>query len=174
MKVFVGCLMFCIGVLNAQTAEDYFNAGNSFFEEEKYSLAIFSYNLAIGSNAYNPIYYNKRAWANMQIKNYNEALMDFNSELELKPKHLNENALAGRITANMELGNFSDVVDDTSYLIKYHEDSFRSKFGINHLNRGKAFLYQGEVENACKDFHESVQRKMADGQKFIDKFCNSN
>ena len=45
-----------------------------------------------------------------------------------------------------------------------------TKYGGIHLERGKAYLYSGNKEKACKDFNESLQRRMHDAEKYIDDF----
>src|ERR1700729_2311647 len=86
-KKIIVCVLFLlsIGLVNAQTAKDYFTSGVGFYKNRQYDSAISNLNKAIGldpnfTNAYitrGNSYYSKRL--------YNLAKQDYNKAINLMP-----------------------------------------------------------------------------------------
>ena len=173
MRIYL-IFFFLISVLNisvGQTAEDFFQEGLKYVRSEEYTKAIISYTEAILLNPYEWNYYRSRSAVLYETKSYDKALMDINKALKLKPKHENDECLYLRSSILIELRKYTEAIDDLSYILKYFSKTFISRFGVVHLDRGKAYLYSGQKDKACLDFHESSSRRMADARKMIDEFC---
>jgi tetratricopeptide (TPR) repeat protein len=165
-------LIFISFSANCQTAESYFEEGRKYSESKNYAMAQISFSMAIQLNPYEWNYYQRRSWVLYETKSYEKALEDINMALKLKPKHENYNGLSIRSRIYLDMRNYKFAIEDLDYMIDYFPNEFATKFGICHLDRGKAFLYSGLKVEACNDFHESLSRRMADAEHFIKEFCN--
>lgn len=155
-----------------QNAEEYYQKGLNYVKSNDYTNAMISYSMAITKNPYEWHYYQSRsALQFIIIKNYANSLSDINMALKLKPKHENSECLSLRARILIELREYQLAIDDLTYIIDYFPNFIEVKFGGIHLERGKAYLYSGNQEKACKDFEESLQRRMSDAKKYIDDFC---
>jgi tetratricopeptide (TPR) repeat protein len=153
------------------TAEDDFQEGIRFSESKNFVMAIISYSAAILKNPYDWNYYRYRSWAYYETKNYENALLDINMALDLKPMHENFTCLFIRSRIYNEMRDYKKAISDLTYGINYFKDELETKIGFLHLDRGKAYLYSGEKDKACVDFQESLNRRMSDAGKFLEKFC---
>lgn len=165
--LFIGFQQVSLG----QDAEEYFNQGKKYAEANNFSMAVLSYTFAISKNPYEWHYYQSRSYANFVIKDNRNALADINMALKLKPKHENVACLSSRARILIDMREYSSAIEDLNYIIDYFPSDFQSKIGIIHLDRGKAYLYSGQKEKACKDFNESLSRQMGDAKNFIKEFC---
>lgn len=165
--LFIGLQQISLG----QDAEEYFSQGKKYAEASNFPMAIISYSLAINKNPYEWHYYQSRSYANFVTKNNSNALADINMALKLKPKHENAGCLSSRARILIDMRDYSSAIEDLNYIIDYFPTDFQAKYGMIHLERGKAFLYSGQKEKACNDFHESLSRHMSDANNFIKEFC---
>jgi tetratricopeptide (TPR) repeat protein len=168
LVLFIGVINLCSG----QSAEDYYKKGIQYAESKNFVEAILSYTLAISKNPYEWHYYQSRSYAYFVTKDNSNALKDINMALNLKPKYENVDCLSLRARILIEMRSYVEAIVDLTYIIDYFPEDFQTKYGLVHLDRGKAFLYSGQKDKACLDFNESLLRKMSDAQKFIDEFCH--
>jgi len=158
-------------VLFSQTAQEHYTKGVEYAKDQKKTLALIEYGLAIEANPYDWHFYNSRAWINYEIKDLQSALKDINNALKLHPKHLNSHSLGIRAKIYLELQQYSEAIEDFTYIINYFNEEFATVIGVTHMDRGKAYLYSKQKQLACIDFRESVKRGMNDSQHFINSFC---
>lgn len=168
LVLFIGIVNLCDG----QSAEEHYKKGIQYAESKNFVEARLSYTVAISKNPYEWHYYQSRSYAFFVTKNDTNALKDINMALKLKPKHENEDCLSLRAKILIDMRNYLAAIEDLTYIIDYFPENFQTKYGLVHLDRGKAFLYSGLKDKACLDFKESLLRKMGDAKKFIDEFCN--
>lgn len=72
-----------------QTADDYFTQGNYDYDTGNCQQAIADYTQAIQLDRYKAEAYNNRAYTNMRMHNYTDALSDLDMAIELRPDYVN-------------------------------------------------------------------------------------
>lgn len=81
-------------VQNPKTPLDYFELGNYDYDSGNCQQAIADYTTSIKLDPSNPQTYNNRAYTNMRLRNYKDALSDLNKAIELRSGYAD--ALANR------------------------------------------------------------------------------
>jgi len=163
------------GIVNGQTAEDYFELGNLNSEEGNSLAATVNYSLAIEENPYNYLYYNYRGVIYLRSKSYEAALKDFKELIKLNPTYYIGYKCLGE--TYFGLNNFKEAALNYSLTIKYYDNPPPGKFSDMVLSqiyheKGKANLYSGNKIDACEDFKKAVQlSNNLDSKKMIESNC---
>jgi tetratricopeptide (TPR) repeat protein len=71
------------------TANDYLKQGDFYYDQGNCTQAIVAYTKAIQLNSLFAQAYNNRAYVNMRLRNYEDALADLNKALQINPNYVN-------------------------------------------------------------------------------------
>ena len=121
--VFVTSLSYC------QTAEEYFERGNSKYDLQDYQGAIADYSKAIELNPNYSGAYNNRGVSKLNLQDYRGAIADFSKAIQLDPnfsdayynRGLSKLALKQKNSACLDWSKAGELGDGDAYdLIKEH------------------------------------------------------
>ncbi|GBG63157.1 hypothetical protein CBR_g36926 [Chara braunii] len=118
-----------------QAAEAAKEKGNAAFRENNFAKAVAYYTEAIKLDPKNPLYYNNRAMANLQLDNFREAEEDCSITLSLDKK--NVKAWLRRGTAREFLAHYADAVQDFTQALVYEPTN---KTALEAVKRMKLFV----------------------------------
>ena len=110
------------------------------------------------------IAYKDRGKVEVELKQYNLALEDFNKAIELKPDVAD--AYSGRAAIFIYLQQYNKSIIDCNKAISLNPD-----FADAYLNRGCAKYFQGD-EAACSDWNKSSELGSQVASQYMKKFCN--
>lgn len=120
--------------------------------------AIELYTKAIQSNDRNFRAYNSRGLARIGVKEYYEAIADFNKAIEINPSQSNV-ALNNRGLAKFYLGDKEGAVGDYTKSIELDKT-----FIVAIKNRGLAYIHLGKYELGANDFKDALKINPQDGE----------
>lgn len=101
----------------AREAEEHKQRANQYIKEKKFALAVENYDLAIGVNPNNHVYYGNRALAHIRLENYGSAIVDADKCIELNPGYVK--AYYRRADANLALNKIKLALLDFRRASKY-------------------------------------------------------
>lgn len=117
------------------------------------------YNDAIDKGYKAAIIYNNRGAALSDINDNENAIKDFNSLVELKPRYPNGWKNKGLIHERLQQNE--EAINAFTEGIKYFP-----KDHVYYLRRGTLYLNKNDFENAIKDFSKIIELKPADGEGY--------
>jgi len=97
------------------TAQDYFELGNYHYDVGKCTEAVADYTRSISLNPSYPQTYNNRAYTNMRMRNYKDALPDLDKAISLNPNYVQ--ALMNR----GDIHNYYYQIDRKVALVDYNK-----------------------------------------------------
>ena len=181
-----------------KTAEEYFEEGQKYSEEEKYDYAVTSFTNAIELNDTWYELYFYRGWSYYYLKKYNNALSDANYYVT---KNGNNISYKLRGWVRYKLKKYDDAIDDFNKCIEIdktlsdcyngrgfinyniHEnyniafDDFNkaiendSDVGVYYRNRGLCYIKFGKKNKGCEDIRKADILGDSEAQEFLDKYC---
>ncbi|HEY9678582.1 MAG TPA: tetratricopeptide repeat protein [Drouetiella sp.] len=113
-----------------QSPGPFIAAANDFMQNNRYKDAVVNYSKAIKIDKNNPVLYQNRANASIQMAKPNKAISDLNKALSLDPNDPNSYNLRAR--AHDAMGKFKKEKDDLDDLVKRSPDN-----GVNLLWRAR-------------------------------------
>ena len=149
-------------------AEEYYAHGKIFYENMEYGRSIDSFSkvleLAPAGEENNRIYY-MRGRSYLKDRQYDKAIYDFSKALELTgegDKNLRFLILEMRGDAYSGKNTWVNAIQDYSVALTLQWEHENAKYV--YLNRGWAFLNNGDLEPAIKDFTKaiSIDSKLAE------------
>lgn len=117
------------------------------------------YNDAIGKGYKAAILYNNRGAAFTDIKDNENAIKDFTSLVELKPRYPNGWKNKGLVHERLE--QKEEAIQAFTEAINYFPSDH-----VNYLRRGTLYLNRNDFENAIKDFSKIIELKPNDGEGY--------
>ncbi len=99
--------------------------------------------------------FDKRAWCELELKEYNAARLDIEEALRLNPD--NPSALTTRASIRYKLKNYSGVISDCESV-----SSHDPKYSYAYLLRGLAVAKTNDYESAIKDFDHAAALNLRD------------
>ncbi len=119
---------------------------------------------AIQKNDIEDMLYKSRGVAYTKEKQYDKAIEDFNRAIALRPK--NPDVFYDKGFAYNEKGNFQEAIKDYSASIHYldlinnplESNRYQLKYEKAYNNRGTAYGYIGELNNAIDDFTSAIKK----------------
>jgi tetratricopeptide (TPR) repeat protein len=148
-KALFTLLMACVAfTASSQRAEKFFEEGNKYLAEKKYSSAVSSYSKAIKEKDNNPVFYLKRGIAYSNMKEIQKAYEDLTTAI--KYDYTLGEAYLHRASIFMTSRMPQDAVNDLDMVIKYApNDSIRF---LGHLRRSSG---RAEIRNYKGAFEDS-------------------
>jgi len=175
--------LFCISSVNAQMANDYYNAGVNFYKNRQYDSAINILNKAISLNPNYTYAYITRGNSYYGKRLYNLAKQDYNKAINLMPNSAVNFYNRGNIFSVTKY--FDSAIADYTKAISLKSDYapayggrgsvynnkkmydvaiqdfskailLDSTLGYVYNNRGLAYLNSGEYELAVTDFKKAI------------------
>ena len=137
----------------ANTCEKYFSEGYIKSKNDDHKGAIFFYSKAINSGCDNTnlatAYYN-RGFSKNELRNFFEAISDFNEAIEINPQY--SKAYLNRGYSKHHLGDYYGAISDFNKAIEINPNN-----GLTYSNRGisKGIGFKDD-EGACDDFKKAA------------------
>jgi tetratricopeptide (TPR) repeat protein len=163
-------IFFCRrAIMIDSTDADYFDCiGLSYAAENNFYEAVKSADRAISLSHNNPIYINNRGMIKMSMGSYDDALHDFNVELENDPG--DETALANIAFCHYKLGDNNQALQICQQVLQKDPDM---PYAI--LVRGQVYYDLKQQANACADFTRLSHLSGEYGEKgkeALRKYCH--
>jgi len=143
MKIFtLGLILFCYTGYG-QTAIQYFNRGNTKYNQGDYTGAIADYTKAIEIDPKSPSAYNNRGNVKCKLQDYTGAIADYTKAIEIDPKFVE--AYFNRGSTKDRLRDIAGAIEDYSKAIEISPDY------------DEAYWARGRVYNkSFKDFDGKI------------------
>jgi tetratricopeptide (TPR) repeat protein len=93
--------------------------------------------------------------AYFELKEYNNALLDYNQALKLKPDFYRP--YYNRALLKTTQGDVQAALSDYSEAIRLAPDTAKTASSETYLNRGQLFALQGQIQPALTDFDQSIK-----------------
>ena len=117
-SVVVLVCIFVQGILTAQDSTTFFEQGNSFFKQKKYTEALSYFDKAIEENPKNSRAYNNRGVAKRALNDTKGAITDFSKAIEMNDK--NVSAYKNRGLAYVSINQYREAYNDFSSVLYYN------------------------------------------------------
>ena len=150
--------------IDPKRADGHNNRGWVYYELGNRSAAMLDYNTAI---KYDPALtgaYNNRGWAYYEAGDMTRASADFNKAISLDPTF--SKPYYNRALVKINMGNFKGALDDYSSILKFHPND-----GLACFLKGKIYWDLKDAENACNDWHKSLELGNKDALKALQQYC---
>ncbi len=158
----LGMLLLSIPLVYAQTAVDYVQKGNTYYEQGKYDQAIADYTEAIDINPHFAKAYDNRGAAYAQKGNLSGAISDFTMAIANNPN--DAEAYNNRGRAYAKLGNYVQAVSDYSKAIKINPN-----YGKAYNNRARVFYDIKKYTRAWADVQKAEELGITVNPDFIEE-----
>jgi len=132
---------------------------------EEYANAINDFDLAVAYGFQESVLHFQKGFANLHLKIYNNASDEFEHFLLLNPGDIEGHFNKGLADSGME--NYQSAIDEFSKIIELkpnHETAY--------LERGKAYLMNGDKKSACLDFKEAFKKGCLPAHHYLKTECN--
>jgi len=133
--------------VSVKTAEEYFQSGNTSFDQRNLSQAISDFSKAIEINPKLAKAYNNRGFAYATQGNFLQAISDFSMVIEINPQDAQGYYNRGIIYSKQ--GNFSQAISDFSKTIEIDPSLAKA-----YNSRGKSYCNIKEYDKAWADVHK--------------------
>ncbi len=153
--------------LNSDSAEDYWNLGNSYFDNGYLNKSVTAYTKSIELDPGFSKSYRERAGSYYFKKMYGEAINDANKAIELKLDDGWNYAQRGRVY--MQQGKTDEAIADASKgitLIKEKEPDNKDVAWI-YIYRAHCLITKGQIKNAVNDFIAAAQMGDKESQEIL-------
>jgi tetratricopeptide (TPR) repeat protein len=126
----------------------------------KDSMILFSHTLKVTDN--NWLAYNSRGNAYHDLRNYKQAIEDYNRAIEIRPSYAM--AYNNRGNAYNGLGNYRQAIEDLDRAIE-----IRPSYAEAYNNRGNAYKSLGNDNQAIEDYNEAIHLKADSDITYYDR-----
>ena len=159
-----------------QSANDFFEKGNEYLQEEDYLNAKINYILSLKINEYNWLVYQKLAWIEDRQGNW-QGVID-NSNKAKKLNETNDYLYHTVARAYFRLNMYKESLNEYTVFLDRHKAEYEKgehqakfMFLASYKERGLCYLYLGDKKSACKDWKKESEIFPQDSDNFI-KYCN--
>ncbi|MBO0931542.1 tetratricopeptide repeat protein [Fibrella sp. HMF5036] len=149
----VHCSLFIITGCTSST--DYLEQGRKLLREGKTREAVQVLNQAVEADADNADAFNTRGVAYFELKEYNNALLDYEQALKVKPDFYSP--YYNRALLKTTQGDIQGALTDYSQAIRLAPDTAKRGASEAFLNRGQLFAAQDQIQPALTDFDQSIK-----------------
>ncbi|THU38046.1 tetratricopeptide repeat protein [Niastella caeni] len=146
-------------ISKAPDAAAYSERAEAKFQLKDFKGCITDQDAAIIMDSTREYSYALRGFAKVKLKKYEEAVIDLNTSLRLKP---NKNAYTWRGIVWSFTNKHENAIDDYSKAL-----AFDPKNAEVYCYRGIAYSYAGKKAEACADLKKSYELGFADAEVFI-------
>ena len=147
---------------NSFTATEYFERGNRFGYEEKYTEAVKEYTKAIELNPEYFEAYGNRGNAYADLGRYKEAIRDYNKVIELNPEGWLAYYNRGDVYADLE--RYDEAIRDYNKAIEINPN-----YAKLYYNRGIAYYELEKYINAIRDYTRAIEIDPKAVNAYIDR-----
>ena len=149
----IHCTLFITAGCTSST--DYLAQGRKLLREGKSWEAVQVLNQAVEADADNADAFNTRGVAYFELKEYNNALLDYEQALKVLPDFYSP--YYNRALLKTTQGDIQGALNDYSQAIRLAPDTAKSATSEAYLNRGQLFALQEQIQPALTDFDQSVK-----------------
>ena len=164
-------------------AEKYKEEGNNSLKENKFQDAYDKYTLAIDlkiETKKNAIYYSNRAFVDLKLENFGDAIQDANSSIKIDPKYYK--AYYRRAAANFFLTKFKEALQDYTMLYEvFPSDSSlkekveQTKIKLKKKNFWNAFNSEGrDTKQTIDSLLKDIKVESSYEGPIVSEECNFN
>jgi len=125
-------------------------------KEGKFREAIEPLNMAIDADADNVEAFNTRGVAYFELKEYGNALLDYEQAMKLEPDFYRP--YYNRALLKLAQNDQAAALKDYSDAIRLAPDTAKTAISDIYLNRGQLFAAQGQTQAALTDFSEAITK----------------
>jgi tetratricopeptide (TPR) repeat protein len=153
VQVSAVCALFLLSfnLANAQTAQQYLDAGNDLFKNGQYDEAIADYNKALKLTRNTaPIYFARGHAYNLGKRQFDLAIADYNAAIDKDPTNMSAVAERGNcyyVTQEYDLA----ITDYNTYIDKYPNVTF------GYISRANAYLGEKMYDSAIADYTTTIK-----------------
>jgi len=149
-------VLFVSALFTACTSsDDYLDQGRALLREGKSREALAALNQAVEADAENADAFNTRGVAYFELKEYSNALLDYEQALKLNPTFYRP--YYNRALLKTTQGDVQAALSDYSEAIRLAPDTAKTATSETYLNRGQLFALQGQTQPALTDFDQSIK-----------------
>jgi protein O-mannosyl-transferase len=134
-------------ILQPNYTDAYTNRGNAYDKLGQHQRAIADYNEAIRLKSDCAECYNNRGTTYAEVGQYQRAIEDYNGAIRLKPDYIF--AYNNRGSTYVKLGQYQQAIEDYNEVIRL------KPICLAYINRGMAYLLQGNNNLGCLDAQEA-------------------
>lgn len=146
------CIVVSISACNS--SDRYVEQGRNQLRDGKFREAVQSLNQAIEADDDNAEAFNSRGVAYFELKEYNNATLDYAQAIKLAPSFYRPYYNRGLL--KVAQNDLTGALKDYSDAIRLVPDTSRSGRAEIYLNRGQVFAAQGQTQPALTDFSQAI------------------
>ena len=156
MKLSAFFIVFCSFwlVIACNSSDREVAEGRQLMQQGKFREAVALLNRAIESDAENVEAFNSRGVAYFELKEYTNALLDYEQAIKLKSDFYRP--YYNRALLKTAQGDIAGAIKDYSEAIRLAPDTARATVSDIYVNRGQLFAAQGQVQAAMNDFNQAI------------------
>ena len=172
--LFTLALLISFSSFGQTSADNYMNSSDEKFKSKDLFGALEDITSAISAHIANPesdnlpLYYSKRAYIYIELKQLDKALSD-----------MDEAILCGylgfynqRGFLNLELGNFYEAIGDFIHILKEDPKNETGWWGASYRGSGIAKEKIGDLNGACADWKKAAELGDTDAAGWVANQCN--
>jgi Tfp pilus assembly protein PilF len=125
--------------------------------------ALLDYNDAIRSDSAYQVAYENRANLFANLNRFEEALMDYEKSLQLKPT---QKVYQNRATLYLKNKDYKAAIEDLNQAILMDPN-----YSLAYKNRGLAYVLSGQKDLGCADLQKAASLGKEDAPMLIERFC---
>lgn len=150
------CLQYCA---SAQTAKDFFNAGEASYSHSNYTIAIENFSKAIEIDPTDTASYNWRANTKEEMKDEDGAIEDYSTSIKIKP---GLKAYINRAVIENKLNRMQAAIADCNQAL-----SIKPDLSFTYEVRGCAYMQLHKLSLGMADFEKAISLDKNDAKAYI-------
>lgn len=150
--------------IDSSFKEPYVAKGRLFLSSNKLDSAVNCYSIAINLDG-SPDLYFSRGYSFQLLNSYEEALSDYKFAIELDSSYT---------SAYLNSGNIYVAISDFKNALKYFDKALKIEPKNGQLYYARAFAHYRDfdIENACRDWQQSLDLDFELARSYVDANCN--
>ena len=151
----IALLLISVSMAACVAEDTQIDGAKKLIADRKLQEAVEQLNRIIEGNSSNARAFNTRGVAYLEMKNYDNADLDFEQAMRLDPN--NYQPYFNRATSKGEQGRWDDALADINKAVQLQPDTSE-----NYAKRGIILAATGRLQDALKDFDKVILMKSAD------------
>lgn len=156
-------------ILDAATADTYFDKGLECYSKGDLSGSIFNWTLAIEIDSKDPNYYYSRAIVKNELYTWKSALKDYDKAIEIAPEFVS--ALINRGGLKDNNGDYKGAIADYETVLKLDKLEAEGKQQA-YFNLGNTYFNLKDKKAACENWNSALENGAEYAKERINKHCN--
>lgn len=166
LKFFIAACTF-LAFTGCTSSEKELEQGRSLMKEGKFREAIEPLNMAVNADPENAEAFNTRGVAYFELKEYSNALLDYEQAIKLEPDFYRP--YYNRALLKMAQNEQNEALKDYSEAIRLAPDTAKTAVSDIYLNRGQLFALQHQETAALNDFSQAVAKNEKNALAFYNR-----